>query len=147
VRILLIHGPNLNMLGERETDVYGTVTLDEINRRVEERAAELGVEVEAFQSNYEGAVLDKLATARREFDGILINPAAWTHTSVALRDAIAATGLPAVEVHLSNVYKREPFRHVSYTAPVCLGQVAGFGPDSYILGLDGLVRSLRRRVR
>ena len=147
MRILLIHGPNLNMLGERETDVYGTVTLDEINRRVEERAAELGVEVEAFQSNYEGAVLDKLATARREFDGILINPAAWTHTSVALRDAIAATGLPAVEVHLSNVYKREPFRHVSYTAPVCLGQVAGFGPDSYILGLDGLVRSLRRRVR
>lgn len=145
MRVLVIHGPNLNMLGERETAIYGTVTLDEINRRIEERAEELGVEVEFFQSNHEGAALDKLAGARREFSGVLINPAAWTHTSVALRDAIAATGLPAVEVHLSNVYKREPFRHVSYTAPVCVGQVTGFGPDSYILGLDGLVRHVRRQ--
>lgn len=145
MRILVIHGPNLNMLGERETGIYGKVTLDEINRRIEERAEELGAQVACFQSNHEGEVLDKLAMARRDCSGILINPAAWTHTSVALRDAIAATGLPAVEVHLSNVYKREAFRHMSYTAPVCLGQVAGFGPDSYILGLDGLIRHLRRQ--
>lgn len=142
MRVLVIHGPNLNLLGQRETNVYGTTTLAEINERLEERAKALGIEIEVMQSNHEGAVLDRLASARDHFDGILINPAAWTHTSVALRDAIAATGLPAVEVHLSNVHAREPFRQISYTAPVCIGQICGFGPDSYLLGLEGLYRRL-----
>lgn len=144
--MLVIHGPNLNMLGQREPDVYGATTLDEINDRLRVEAKKLGVEIETFQSNHEGQVLDLLGKARGQFDGIVINPAAWTHTSVALRDGLAATGLPAVEVHLSNVYAREAFRHTSMTAPVCVGQITGFGPDSYILGLHALVNVIRRKA-
>lgn len=146
MRVLVIHGPNLNMLGQREPDVYGATTLDEINDRLRVEAKKLGVEIETFQSNHEGQVLDLLGKARGQFDGIVINPAAWTHTSVALRDGLAATGLPAVEVHLSNVYAREAFRHTSMTAPVCVGQITGFGPDSYILGLHALVNVIRRKA-
>lgn len=134
------------MLGQREPDVYGATTLDEINDRLRVEAKKLGVEIETFQSNHEGQVLDLLGKARGQFDGIVINPAAWTHTSVALRDGLAATGLPAVEVHLSNVYAREAFRHTSMTAPVCVGQITGFGPDSYILGLHALVNVIRRKA-
>ncbi len=138
MKVLVIHGPNLNMLGRREPEVYGHTTLDEINERLHDKGQELGLEVRCIQSNHEGEILDRLHHFYEEVDGILINPAAWTHTSVALRDALSATGLPAVEVHLSNVYKREAFRHTSYTAPVCVGQIAGFGPESYILGLQAL---------
>lgn len=145
MKILVIHGPNLHLLGRREPDTYGTTTLEEINKRLQQKAQELNVTLECFQSNHEGEALDRIGAAMDSFDGILINPAAWTHTSVAVRDAIAATGLPAVEVHLSNVYAREPFRHTSYTAPVCIGQISGFGPDSYILGLEGLYRRLVRQ--
>lgn len=143
--ILVIHGPNLNLLGVREPDVYGRMTLAEIDESIRARAAELGVAVEIIQSNHEGVILDRLARAVEDASGIVINPAAWTHTSIAIRDGIAATGLPAVEVHLSNVHRREPFRHHSYIVGICLGQVIGFGPDGYLLALEGLVRHLRRR--
>lgn len=145
-RVLVVHGPNLNLLGVRETDIYGKVTLMEIEARLEVEADRLGLSLDFIQSNHEGKILDRLALARSECDGILINPAAWTHTSIALRDGIAATNLPAVEVHLSNVYAREPFRHQSLIAPVCIGQVTGFGPDSYILGLQGLASYLETRA-
>lgn len=141
-KILVIHGPNLNLLGRRERDIYGVTTLDEINRRLLARAEELGVTLDIFQSNHEGEVLDRIAASIDQCSGILINPAAWTHTSVALRDGLAATGLPVVEVHLSNVYAREPFRHTSLTAPVCVGQICGFGADSYLLGLTALANRL-----
>lgn len=144
MRILVIHGPNLNMLGRRETDIYGQVTLEEIDGRLKDRGSEVGIEVETYQSNHEGNVIDRIHDAKGACDGILINPGAWTHTSIAIRDAIAAVDLPAVEVHLSNVYSRESFRHTSLTAPVCVGQVAGFGPDSYELGLEALYRHIRR---
>jgi len=144
-RILVIHGPNLNMLGRREPEVYGTTTLAEIDARLKERAGELGATVECIQSNHEGVILDRIAEAPGKFDGILINPAAWTHTSVALRDAIKGCGLPAVEVHLSNVHAREEFRHRSLVAPVCIGQISGFGPDSYLLGLEGLCWYLSKK--
>lgn len=145
MNILVIHGPNLHLLGRREPDTYGTTTLEQINDRLQRKAKELRVTVECFQSNHEGEVLDRIGEAMDLFDAILINPAAWTHTSVALRDALAATGLPVVEVHLSNVYAREAFRHVSFTAPICVGQIAGFGADSYVLGLEGLHRHLLQR--
>lgn len=145
LRILVIHGPNLNLLGVREPEIYGSATLAQIDGMLQEKAKQLGVEVECFQSNHEGVVLDKIAEAVDKFDGIVINPAAWTHTSVALRDAIKGSGLPAVEVHLSNVHAREPFRQRSWIAPVCVGQISGFGPDSYILGLEGLCRFLSKQ--
>ena len=138
-KILVVHGPNLQLLGEREVSVYGKVTLAEINRALEKEAAALGVSLEIFQSNHEGAMVDRIGGARGEFAGILINPAAYTHTSVAIRDALAACGLPAVEVHLSHIYKREDFRQHSMTAPACVAQVTGFGKDSFLLGLRGLV--------
>ena len=138
-KILVVHGPNLQLLGEREVSVYGTVTLKQINEALEKEALTLGVELEILQSNHEGAIVDRIGNARREFSGILINPAAYTHTSVAIRDALAACGLPAVEVHLSHIYKREDFRQHSMTAPACVAQVTGFGKDSYLLGLRGLV--------
>ena len=138
-KILVVHGPNLQLLGEREVSVYGKVTLSEINAALQKEAAALGVEIEILQSNHEGAMVDRVGSARSEFAGILINPAAYTHTSVAIRDALAACGLPAVEVHLSHIYKREDFRQHSMTAPACVAQVTGFGKDSYLLGLRGLV--------
>lgn len=144
MKILVLNGPNLNMLGQREPEVYGSETLAGINRSVGALADELNVTVEFFQSNSEGELVDKIQLASCCFDGIIINPAAYTHTSVAIRDAIAAVGLPTVEVHLSNVYRREEFRHKSLVAPVVLGQIAGFGSAGYLLALRGLVDYLDR---
>lgn len=143
MRILVIHGPNLNLLGLREPGIYGSDTLETLNASLRALAGDLGLTLEIFQSNHEGAILDAIHQARASADGILINPGALTHTSVALRDAVAGVGLPAVEVHLSNVQAREPFRHHSFTAPVCVGTVAGFGGRSYLLGLRGLAEHLR----
>lgn len=142
MKILVLHGPNLNLLGTREPGVYGSVTIEEINHRLTTLGEELGVKVRCVQSNHEGKLIDLLHEARQWADGVLINPGGYTHTSVAIRDAIAATGLPAVEVHLSNVHAREEFRHHSYIAPVCLGQIAGFGWQSYLLALRGLVERI-----
>ncbi|HNX68494.1 MAG TPA: type II 3-dehydroquinate dehydratase [Candidatus Omnitrophota bacterium] len=139
MKILVIHGPNLQLLGEREVSVYGKVTLREINQGLEREAKILGVSLDIEQSNHEGVMVDRIGGARGRYDGILINPAAYTHTSVAIRDALAASGLPAVEVHLSHIYKREDFRQHSMTAPACVAQVTGLGKDSYFLGLMGLV--------
>ncbi len=144
LNILVLHGPNLNLLGQREPDVYGVLTLDNINRILLEFAKKLQVQVSTFQSNHEGALVDAIHQAIAKFQGIVINPGAYTHTSVAIRDAIAAVEIPTVEVHLSNVYRREEFRHYSYIAPVALGQISGFGADSYGLGLQALVNYLRK---
>lgn len=141
-RIQIIHGPNLNMLGLREPGIYGTQTLASINAMLAAEAEALGVFVEDFQSNSEGALVDCIQATFGQKDGIVINPGAYTHTSVALRDAIAAVGLPTVEVHLSNIHKREEFRHHSYIAPVAVGQICGFGAESYRLGLRALVQHL-----
>lgn len=143
VRILVIHGPNLNLLGTREPEVYGSTTLSEIDAMLSELAGELGVQVESFQSNHEGAIIDAIHDARGRFDGILLNPGAYTHYSLAIRDAVAAVGLPVVEVHLSNIYQREPFRHRSVIAPVAAGTIAGFGTESYRLGLRALAHLLQ----
>lgn len=140
--ILLLHGPNLNLLGTRETGVYGTHTLEQINESCTKHAARHNSELKAEQSNHEGALVDVLHIARNWADGVVFNPAAYTHTSVALRDAISAINLPVVEVHLSNVHAREEFRHRSLLAPVCVGQISGFGWRSYILGIDALLGHL-----
>jgi 3-dehydroquinate dehydratase-2 len=137
-RVLVIHGPNLNLLGERETGIYGKDTIEHINAEISAKAQELGFECEIFQSNSEGAIIDRLHAARGTFDGVVINAGAYTHYSIAIRDAIASIRIPTVEVHMSNVYSREEFRHVSVIAPVCAGQIAGFGKQSYILALYGL---------
>jgi len=144
VTILVIHGPNLNLLGTREPEIYGSTTLADIDRMITDLARELGVTVECFQSNSEGEIVDAIQRGRGRVDGILINPAAYTHTSVAIRDAIAAVGIPTVEVHLSNVHAREPFRHQSFIAPVAVGQIAGFGPQSYLLGLRALFSHIEK---
>ncbi|MFB2835726.1 type II 3-dehydroquinate dehydratase [Floridanema evergladense] len=144
--ILILHGPNLNLLGKREPGVYGTVTLDEINQLLEREAEALQVKISPFQSNHEGALVDAIHAAMGQHQGLLINAGAYTHTSVAIRDAIAAVAIPTVEVHLSNIYKREEFRHHSYIAPVSIGQISGFGAQSYWLGLIALVNHLKKPV-
>jgi 3-dehydroquinate dehydratase-2 len=137
--ILVLHGPNLNLLGTREPEVYGKMTLEEINARVAEHARRFDVELRAEQSNHEGALIDILHVARNWADGVAFNPGAYTHTSVALRDAISAINLPVVEIHLSNIHARESFRHTSLLAPVCLGQICGFGWRGYLLAVDALL--------
>jgi 3-dehydroquinate dehydratase-2 len=140
MKVLVLHGPNLNLLGKREPEVYGHVTLDSINAMLADEARALGIEVKIFQSNVEGDLVNAIQDAASWADAIVINPAAYTHTSVALRDAIAAVAVPTIEVHLSNVYAREPFRHHSYIAPVAVGQITGFGSESYRLALHAAVR-------
>ena len=144
-KILLLHGPNLNMLGKREPAIYGRETLDDIIAKARALAAELGVEITSVQSNVEGELVTRIQRAAGEFDAIVLNAGAYTHTSIALHDAVLAGGLPVVEVHLSNVYKREEFRHRSYLADVVEGQVIGFGGESYLLGLRAAVSILRSR--
>jgi 3-dehydroquinate dehydratase-2 len=143
-KILVIHGPNLNLLGKREVDVYGSVTIDEINAELEKTAKAMKVRLEIVQSNHEGEIVEAIGSSGGKFDAILINPAAYTHTSVAIRDAISAVKLPTVEVHLSNIYKREEFRHISLIAPVADGQISGFGKMSYILGLEAVIGLLNK---
>jgi 3-dehydroquinate dehydratase-2 len=139
MKILIINGPNLNLLGKREPDIYGMFTLDEINKRIAALAAELGVDVSFFQSNHEGELVQKIQDAMGAVQAIVMNPGAYTHTSVALRDAIVSTGIPVVETHISNIYRREEFRKHSYISGVAIGQITGFGPDSYLLALRAAV--------
>jgi 3-dehydroquinate dehydratase-2 len=142
IRVLSISGPNLQLLGAREPEVYGTETLDQIHERLVARGKELGAQVDTRQSNHEGAIVDWIGAARGAFEGLLLNAGAYTHTSIAIRDAVAAVALPCVEVHLSNPDARERFRRRSFVAAVCRGRVTGFGGDSYLLALEGLVRLL-----
>lgn len=142
-KILVIHGPNLNLLGSREVGVYGSVTIDDINKDLNALAKLKKVALEIVQSDHEGDIVETIGKSKVKFDAILINPAAYTHTSVAIRDAISAVGIPAVEVHLSNIYAREEFRHTSLIAPVAKGQVSGFGKMSYILGLEAVISLIK----
>lgn len=137
-KISLIHGPNLNLLGYRETEFYGSDSFDEINRKIKQRGQELGVEVRIFQSNHEGEIVDAIQDARNWADGIVINPAAYTHYSIAIRDALTAARLPAIEVHISNIHAREEFRHHSVVSAVVVGQVVGLGAQGYLLALDAM---------
>jgi len=145
MKILVLNGPNLGLLGTREPGVYGTTTLADMMEQVVVRGREKGAEVEWFQSDLEGELVSRIGSSRGKYDGLIMNPAAYTHTSVAIRDAIQAVSIPCVEVHLSNIHAREPFRHTSLTAAVCVGQILGFGPMSYLLGLDALMNHLRQK--
>ncbi len=142
MKIVVVNGPNLNLLGTREPAIYGSETLADIQNLINQFAGEKGIEVHHFQSGDEGALVNMIGSARADADGIVINPAAYTHSSVALRDAISACGLPVIEVHISNTHKREGFRHTSLTAPVCVGQIMGFGSYGYILAIQALVNSI-----
>lgn len=137
-KILVLHGPNLNLLGSRENEIYGDLTLAEINKRIKKFAKEKGFVVEFYQSNHEGELVTKIQEAKGTVDAMVINPAAYTHTSIAIRDALAAAKIPTVEVHLSNIYRREEFRQKSLTAPIALGVISGFGATSYLLGLQAV---------
>lgn len=147
IKVLVIHGPNLDRLGTREPQIYGTDTLDDINRAIEELAKAKEVEVRIVQSNHEGKIVDEIGKAKGWADAVVINPAGYTHTSVTIRDAVASCGIPTVEVHLSNIYAREEFRHKSLIAPVAAGQIAGFGLQSYLLGLRAAIEIVRRRSK
>lgn len=142
-RIWVLHGPNLNLLGLREPEIYGNLTLEDINQRLLTEAEMLSVSLQTMQSNHEGQLIDWVQLARTEADGIVINPGGYTHTSVALRDAVVGVGLPVAECHLSNIYAREEFRHQSYLSPVCVGQICGFGWHSYVLALHAVVQRIR----
>ncbi len=142
-KVLVIHGPNLNLLGSREPDIYGDFSLQDIDRRLRSKGKAMKLALEFFQSNHEGELVDKIGKAAKGFDALIINPAAYTHTSIAIRDAISACGLPTVEVHLSNIYKREDFRHRSMIAPVVSGQISGFGANSYELALEAVAVILK----
>lgn len=138
MKILIINGVNMNMLGFREPEKYGTMTIQDLEKDLYAFSFELGIDIETYQSNHEGEIVEKIHGAKDNFDGIVINAGAYTHTSIAIRDALSAVGIPTVEVHMTNIYKREEFRHKSYIAPVCIGQISGFNADSYKLGLRGL---------
>lgn len=142
--ILVLHGPNLNLLGRREPEIYGSLTLDEINSRLVEAGDRLNCKIIVLQSNHEGVLVDAIHDSIGKYQGIIINAGAYTHTSIALRDALAASAIPVVEVHLSNIYQRESFRHHSYIAPIAVGQISGFGAESYYLGLQALVNHLQK---
>jgi 3-dehydroquinate dehydratase II len=144
MKILILHGPNLNLLGSREPGIYGNIDLDEINRRVSDLAIKMELEVKCYQSNHEGALIDALHDARSWASGVVINPGGYTHTSVALRDAISGIKIPVVEVHLSNVYAREEFRHKSLISAVCVGKISGFGWHSYLLGLQAIAEIIKK---
>ena len=145
-RILVIHGPNLNLLGRREPEIYGRTTLDEINGHLAALAAQLGLALDTFQSNHEGAIVDRIQQAAGVYDGLIINAAAFTHTSIAIRDALSMLKAPVIEVHLSNIHRREPFRHTSMTAGVVTGQILGLGAAGYALALRGLSEMVRPAV-
>lgn len=145
MRILIINGVNMNMLGVREPEKYGSITLKELEKSLYAYSFELGVDIETFQSNHEGEIVEKIHSALNNFDGIVINPGAYTHTSIAIRDAISAVNIPTVEVHITNIHSREEFRQTSVTAPVCIAQISGFGIESYKLGLRGLATTLSKK--
>ena len=147
MKIMVIQGPNINMLGKRDRRIYGSMTMSDIHEQMKAVADQAGVGIEFFQSNFEGEIVDKIQECLGEFDGIIINPAAYTHTSIAIRDALAAVNLPTIEVHISNIYQREEFRHKSLIAPVCAGHIAGSGPIGYHLAIIGMLQIFEQLKR